>query len=842
MDLKKKGPIAAICLLLITSTLLAYWPVKHHELTNFDDDNYITENSHVLTGLNAANVRWAFTTYHASNWHPLTWLSHMLDCQLYGSNPVEPHLTNLSLHILNTLLLFLLLARITGTVGRSGLVAGIFALHPLHVESVAWVAERKDVLSSFFFLLTLWAYAEYIRSRSEIVESAKNKASYKAVLVYFLALFFFALGLLSKPMVVTLPFVLLLLDWWPLRRPAISTTWTIKGWMALVVEKIPFFALSVASCVFTYIAQEHGGAVMTFESISLEDRISNALIAYCRYLGKTLWPQHLAAFYPFPGEWPFITALGATALLATITVLAVMYWRRRPYFAVGWFWFLGMLVPVIGLIQVGLQSMADRYMYLPMIGLSIAAIWGLADLTTSLHVPKLISSAVGILVLGVWFSVTQLQVLVWSNSHTLFEHALAVTPNNFVAQHNLGLADATQARFRAAIDHFNKAIALKPDFARIHNNLGFTLYTTGKIDEAIAEYQEALRMQPNVAQAHNNLANALMKKGERDAALQHYAEAIRLNLDFAEIHYDYANALAAAGDLDQAAHHFAEALRINPTFAAAENNWGVALINAGRLEEGAAHCAAAAKARPKYSEAAYNLGTALLKLNKPNEAADAYRQALRAHPSLVAAHYGLGVALSQQNNKAAATAEFETTLKLDPDNSDAHEQLANQLLDSGQTDQAELHLRAALKTKPDEPLLRCRLAALLDASGKTEEAIQEYRRVLKDSPVLTEPMNNLAWILASTSNSSLRDGAEAVRLAQHACELTQDRQPMLIGTLAAAYAEAGRFSDAINAAEKARTLAEANGLKEIAQRNGELLELYRAGKPFHQDRNPSQKE
>jgi Flp pilus assembly protein TadD len=852
-----------VCLLLLASTLVTFWPVIHADFVNYDDDNYVTENSHVTSGLTQQNMVWSVTAFHASNWHPLTWVSHMVDVQLYGMNPVGHHITNLVLHGINTLLLFLLLKAMTGAFWRSACVAALFAVHPLHVESVAWVSERKDVLSGFFGLLCLMAYVRYARvakvpakahalcetgsaniPSTKLPKKAETAESSRSwIIPYLLTLMLFALGIMSKPMLVTWPCVMLLLDCWPLERLQLAElkTQTAKVTL-LIIEKIPFFIFIGISSVLTYQAQHHGGAVMSLESLPFSLRLPNALVSYARYLGKIIWPEGLAVFYPYPQQWPAWQIACACALLICFSIILVRLAKRFPYLFVGWFWFLGTLVPVIGLLQVGLQSMADRYVYLPIVGLLIMAIWGFAELANTRKLSNAVVTAAAIAVVLCYASVARIQVIYWANSETLFEHALVVTRDNAVAHHNLGLAQAGQHRFQSAIAHFNEAIRIMPEFSRVRNNLGFTLFTIGRTDEAIAQYAEALRISPEIATAHNNMANALLKKGQISEALEHYAQAVRLSPTFHEAHYDFAIALTEQGRTDDAAFQYSEALRIKPDYAPAQNNWGVMLIKQGRFDEGAEHCAAALKIKPDFGEAAFNLATAAMNSGKFAEAASAYSRAIRINPNFVPAHYGLGVALEEQGKDDEAIKSYSEVVRLNSNHPDAHDKLGMALARQGKLDSATSHVEIACNARPQEPIFHRHLAALLSARGRTKQAIAEYQIALQLDLNHPETLNNLAWILSVDPEATLRDGAQAVRLAEKACELTQNKQPMLLGTLAAAYAEAGRFTDAINTGEKARDLAAELGQKEVAEKNRKLIELYRSGKPFHEAAEPAKEQ
>ncbi len=615
-----------ICAGLVLSIVAAYWPVAGYAFTYYDDNDYVWQNPHVLNGLSRPDVVWAFTHFFVGNWHPLTWLSHMLDAQLFGLNAGAHHVTNVVFHAANTVLVFLWLKRATGFVWRSALVAALFGLHPLHVESVAWVAERKDVLSTFFLLLSLTAYTRYVR-KSEVGSqkpeiNLPSPISFLQSPFFWLSLVFFALGLMSKPMLVTLPFVLLLLDFWPLER--------IRNFKRLLLEKTPFFLLSAGSCVVTYFAQQSSQAVATVAALPFDVRIENALISYVFYLKKMLWPDALAAFYPlsYPIDADEVVVSVFVLLLVSAGVFA--FCRRRSYLLTGWLWYLGTLVPVIGLVQVGAQSMADRYTYVPLIGVFIAIIWLVAELSTEWPQRRLILTILSVSVLGTCWQLTASQVRYWQNDETLSRHALAVTTDNTPMQVLLG--------------------------------------------------------------------NALFKQGKAEEASQHFAEALRI--------------------------------------------W------------------------PDNVTATYNLAMTLVAQGKLEEAADACKETLKFHPSETKIHWLLGNIFSQQ--------------------------------------------------------------------GKRAEAITEYQAVLQINSNYLFALNDLAWLLATAPDPRLRDGPEAVRLAEKACGLSNYRTTTYVGTLAAAYAEAGRFDDAVKTAQKAIALATAAKIEGLAYKNRELLELYQNKKAYHE--------
>lgn len=497
------GFIALLCVLLVVIILAVYMQVGSHQFLNFDDGTYVTNNPHVVNGISGENIVWAFTSVQAYNWHPVTWLSHMADAQLYGLNPRGHHLTNVAIHTISALILFLLLLRVTSALWQSLFVAALFALHPLHVESVAWVAERKDVLSAFFWFLTLFIYSGYV---------AEKKSS-----LYVLSLFFFVLGLMSKPMLVTLPLIMLLMDYWPLGRCQYGDQEPGKRWysgrvISLVVEKIPFFACSLLSGLVTLYAQEMLGAISSLNVKPLPTRIGNSLIAYAKYISKTIWPDNLAVYYPFPSNIPLWQVVFSLFILLIISTAAIRGMRRIPYFAVGWFWFLITLLPVIGLVQMGGQSMADRYSYISVIGLFIMAAWGVPDLAKRLKQRQAILALLFGAVITASAILTWQQLGRWQNNISLYRHTLGVTTENDLIHNNLGAALYSVGDPDAAILEYHKALRINPGYTNARKNLGLALERKGYLDAALLEYREAMRISPNDKDVINLMERALARK------------------------------------------------------------------------------------------------------------------------------------------------------------------------------------------------------------------------------------------------------------------------------------------------------------------------------------------
>ena len=563
-----------IALLLALITLLAYLPATRCGFTDYDDQDYVTDNTVVQKGLTWAGVKWAFTTGHASNWHPLTWLSHMTDCELFGLNPGAHHLVNVLFHTANAVLLFVLFLRLTGALWPSAFIAALFAWHPLHVESVAWISERKDVLSTCFALLSLLAYTRYAQRRSR-VEGRGSRADTTVpaldsrlwTLDYALALFFFVLGLMSKPMVVTLPFVLLLLDYWPLQRFSLSA-FRLPLFLRLVLEKWPFFLLVPISCVVTVLvqSQQGGNAVASLELVPLHYRFCNVLLSYGLYLLKMVWPAGLTIFYPLPEQLTRLL-LAATFSAGVLVIISTFVWRTRrtrPYLLVGWLWFLGTLVPVIGLVQVGGAAMADRYTYFTLVGAFLAVTFGACDLAERFRFPpKAIVITAG-LILAACLILTENQLRYWRDSETLFTHALAVTTNNHVAHLDLGVALEQKGKLNEALAQYRAAEQLAPELYHIHADLGHLLDTLGQPNKALAEYREAVLLNPNLPALRNSAGAVLVELGHFDRAMRQFKEAERLDPANPWAHFEIGKMRLKQGRDAEAIDEFRAALRLDP--------------------------------------------------------------------------------------------------------------------------------------------------------------------------------------------------------------------------------------------------------------------------------------
>jgi protein O-mannosyl-transferase len=734
-----------ICAFLALSTLVVYWPVLRHAFVNYDDTDYVTANPYVQAGLTAKGFAWVWHSDVARNWHPVTMLSHMLDCQLYGLRPSGHHLTNLLFHIANAVLLFLLLWKMTGTVWRSGVVAALFALHPLHVESVAWVAERKDVLSTFFFLLTVGAYG--LRNGQSTIANGQSRIARSRAGYYWLALGTFALGLMSKPMLVTVPFVLLLLDFWPLGRirvqalktkvqspkSAIRSERTVgraprtmhhvlpphssTPLSRLLLEKVPFLALSAASCVITFQVQHKGGAVLDVNNLPIGSRVANALMSYVCYLSKMVWPEHLTALYLRKVPWPSWEVGLAALALGAASVAVIRLARRCPYLAVGWFWYFGTLVPVIGLVQVGMQTMADRYTYIPLIGIFIALAWGGWDLVAQRRWPAVAPGVAAAVALAACAIATRSQLTWWASSETLFQRMIAVNAGNYMAHYNMGNLFSRQDNLKEAARHYEAALAAEPNYAEAHNNLGAVLLRQGRFEEALAHYSTAVRLKPE-SMYYFNLANACVDAGKPAEAAANYQQALRLDPKSSQAHHNLGLALQAQGQAEAAMKEFQAALQLQPDFESAEHNLANRLADAGRLEEAMAHYQAALRLDPQHAENYNGLGICYAMQGKFADAERQFREAVRLKPSHSGAQSNLGNALGVQGKLEEAIPHYEKALAADPKDFQTHFNLAVSLVRLGRRAEAKAHLTEALRLHPNYPEAQ---KALADLDAGTEQ-------------------------------------------------------------------------------------------------------------------------
>jgi tetratricopeptide (TPR) repeat protein len=722
-------------------TLAVYLPALHHGFVEYDDQQYVTDNPRVQAGLSWTGLVWAFG-FHAGNWHPLAWLSHMADCQFYGARAGGHHLTSILLHIASTLLLFSVLNRMTNAMWRSAAVAALFAWHPLHVESVAWVAERKDVLCAFFWMLTLWLYVRH--------------AARPSIARYLFALGSFVLCLMAKPMGVTLPFVLLLLDYWPLGRVT-GDGWRVASVRRLVVEKIPFLALSAIACVLTLRAQEL--AIVSTAGLPVSQRVAHALVAYNHYLVAMFVPQNLAVYYPYQIHLPTLTIACAIIVLGLTTLLALNM-RCRPWLMVGWLWYLGTLVPVIGLVQVGDQAWADRYTYLPLIGLFVAIVWFACEIIKSL----LVLQCASVIVAAGLIAATSAQLGYWQNTRSLFEHTDKVTPKNYMAITILGSLLAKEHKYDEAMGYYRTALRYSPGFPEAHFFLGNALDEQGKLDEAVAEYQKSLWFRPTQEQTHIFMGIALAKQKKYDEAMAHYNAALKLNPDSAVAQNNLARLLHTLGKLDAAVEHYHAALEIDPKLALAHNNLGILLIQKGKLTEGAVQLREAMRLDPTNSETRLNLAFALNQQQQWPEAADLFSKIVRGDLPDPKAHYEFAVALA--------------------------------------------HLKRA------------------------REAMSQYASALLMQPDFPDALDGLAWILSTDANPDFRNGPEAVKMSERACELTGRNDPAKLKTLAAAYAETGQFEAAIKTVQTAKDLAAKASRQQLVNECSLMLEHFQRSEPW----------
>jgi tetratricopeptide (TPR) repeat protein len=619
-----------VCVLLIACTVVVYAPTLQHGFINYDDDLYLTDNPRVAGGLSPDHIGWAFTTTHAYNWHPLTWISHQIDASLFGLHPAGHHASNVALHALNSVLLFLLLNALTGAPLKSVVVAALFALHPLNVQSVAWLAERKNVLSTLFWLSSLWAYAHYALKRSSSG--------------YMLSLLFFLFGLLAKPMLVTLPFTLLLFDYWPLRRwrsaPA-AVNDTAVSLPGLLTEKIPFFLLSAGSCIVTFFVQSSTGAVRSLETLPIASRLWNAAVAYVAYLLKMLWPVRFSVFYPYQETSYFQGSLAVFAL-TLITVLVVRYARRLPYLPTGWFWYLGTLVPVIGIVQVGSQRMADRYAYIPLIGIFILVAWGAGELMKKAKWLKPVGVASAIAAVGLLMVISRHEVSHWRDSVTLFSRALEVDPDNQTAFYQLAKAHEALEDTPRAMGYYDRLLALNPEHLNGLTAKGALCAAQGDDATARSLFERAIAADDEYAPGHNNFGVMLLRKGDTDGAMRHFRKAIASNPDYANPHVNIADVLSQKGEAARAALHYREAVRIEPDNPVFHYKLGRLLGKTGDTKTAASHLSEAIKQDATYS--------------------DAYNEA--------------GILFARQGDLEKAKRFFEKAVEVDPDNGEARENLA----------------------------------------------------------------------------------------------------------------------------------------------------------------------
>jgi tetratricopeptide (TPR) repeat protein len=672
-EFARRRPSLVISLVLGLMTFLLYAPIVRDGFVNYDDQGYITQNAHVSKGLSWPGIVWAFKSDDLANWHPLTWISHMADCQLFGLNPAGHHFTNVLLHTANTLLVFFLLRQMTSKIWPSACVAAFFGWHPLHVESVAWASERKDVLSAFFWLLTMMVYVKYVRK--------------PGAFIYLLALVLFACALMSKPMAVTLPFVLLLMDFWPLKRLAPAsrnaetnfpnerrsgywqTTASVFG------EKLPFFALSLADCCITFLAQKNGGAVLSVSALPFSYRLANARWSYLRYVSSTLCPTGLCVIYPYKAHLPVVLVTVSILLLVIWSVLFLLWRKKFPYLLVGWLWFLGTLMPTIGLVQVGAQSMADRYMYIPSIGLFILIIWSVNDLIR-FHPPlRNVCLFMGTVALALCLITTSVQISYWRNTMTLFTHAINVTGDNSVAYYCLGTAYLEAGDRPDALALFKKSVEIEPDYYPAQYDFGRMLLADGDYHGALSHFDSAKNLAGRNAKLESDMGQLLLGSGRNTESLAYLRTAAQLEPDSPENHYYLGLALQNIAHDNEAILEYSNALRLQPDYSDARYGLAYALTMAGRTNEALAQYQAEVDRHSNDPEAHYNLGLALLDNRQFADAEKEFSLELQLSPAEFKAHYRLAQALAGEHQFAEAAAQYRAALQILPNFPDAKKEL-----------------------------------------------------------------------------------------------------------------------------------------------------------------------
>lgn len=808
--------------LLALLTLAVYSPVRNHEFIDYDDNAYVYENALIRQGFTMEGVRFAFLELHGKEtyWHPVTWLSHMLDCQLFGVKPGPHHLVNVLFHAANVVLLFLWLQSLTGRLWRSAAVAMLFAWHPLQVDTVAWIAERKNLLSAMFWILAVWSYTRWTRSRRRRD--------------YLVALALYVVGLMCKPAIVTLPCVLLLLDFWPLRRIEFSAAMSFKTLRALLFEKVPFFALTVASSVATMLAHQGLALLTATEQVSLAARVANALAAYGLYVRNVFWPTKLAVVYPAVAHQPTVLVVVGALVVVLPLIAGVAKVRSHPHLLVGWLWFLGTLVPTIGIVQVGHQAMADRFAYLPLVGLFIVVVWTVGEAASRFTVPlrlRLTTAAASGLVC---LALTAHQVTFWQNSTTLFGHAAAVTEKNWVALNRLGENALGRGDLPAAIAHFSALESLLPNRPEAQYNLALAYSRSGRFVEAEPHYAAALKLKPEDARALHGRGFVAMQQGR----------------------------------LAEAQGWFNQAFALDPTLQETRNCLEMIASGAAKTFEAIAGIEAEIAREPARGELRLRAAELLLTAGRTNEAVAHYEKILTQQPDEPRALVAMAALRVRVGRDAEAVALLERALAADPKAADAHVQLGQIRERSGQAEQAFAHYQAAVAAKPEHAGAWTGLGLLLARVGKLPEALDALERAVAIQPQNAEtqlraglvasslqraavagrhlreaarlrpdwppPLNALAWLLATHPDPQARNGEEAVKLARRACGLSGFQNLVYLDVLAAALAEAGNFVEAEAASNKAIAVADSSGRAAAIGELSSRLELYRAQKPFRQ--------
>jgi len=853
----QRGATLWVCIALAFLVLAVYSGVSRHGFVNYDDDTYVYDNRPVLQGLTARSVVWALSSGHASNWHPLTWLSHMVDVEFFGvdrttdasvlEGPGGHHLTSVALHLLNTVLLFLVLRAMTGAVWPAAWVAALFAVHPMQVESVAWVAQRKSVLSGLFWMLTLLAYFAYTQRST--------------VLRYLLVVVLYAAGLAAKPVLVTLPFVLLLLDFWPLGRVK-GETRALGRPVWLFLEKLPLLALAATSCVITYFVQLET-AVRSLDVVSVGLRLQNVPVAYLTYLSKMVWPDELAVFYPLSGEdLSLAHTVVACLVLIAVTIGVVRYRSRCPWCCVGWFWFLGTLVPVIGIVQVGNQAYADRYTYLPYIGLFMAVGYGVRGLLSDSPYRRTVLGVVAGAVVAAFAACAWIQTSYWKDGLTLFSRTLAVTKKNATAFNNRGCEYGRLGQNDLALKDFDEAIRLKRGYDLAYNNRGNIYQVLGKREEAAADFTMAIKLKSDDMSTYYNRGRLFAELENWDRALDDYAKAIELKPDFPDVYNDRGNAYVKMGKKELALADFTRTIELDPGHAMAYSNRGGIYHLLRKSQEAAADFAMAIKLKPDYMSAYYNRGRLFADLGNWDRALDDYAKAIELKPDFPQAYNDRGLSYLRMGKNELALADFARTIELDPDHVMAYSNRGGVYQVLGKSQEALADFAMAIKLKPDYMSAYYNRGRLFADRKNWEGALADYARVIELQPDYARVYNdrgtlnlalrnyelaladltraielkqdyakayrNLAMFLASCPDSKYRDAQKAMSHGRRACELLDWKDIGALDALAAACAEAGRFEEAIKWQNKAVEMAREQFKASLRSR----LELYEQGTPY----------
>ena len=742
-DSKDNGhKVILVVLCLILSIVVVYIKVQKFDFVGYDDELYVTQNPIVQKGISPEGIKWAFTTFHSANWHPLTWISHMLDCELYGLNPTGHHWTNIEFHVANTVLLFFILFNMTGALWQSAFVAALFALHPLHVESVAWISERKDVLSTFFGLLSIVAYCRYVK---------RSSAKY-----YLMVLILFCLGLMAKPMLVTMPLILLLLDYWPLKRFQLHGDFPLRSDKPkddavrrnyrIILEKIPLLILAVISCIITFFAQKSEGAVKPIWALPLKYRIENALVSYVKYILKAIWPQKLAVFYPHPGNTlPWWQILGAALLIISAGYGALRAARKYPYIPVGLFWFLGTLVPVIGLVQVGNQAMADRYTYIPLIGMFIIVSWGISDLLNKLRDQ---SSEIRVRRSGFGDQTVRIR----KEEREKRKGVVGQGPGERIKEKGLRIKERMVGGRVAEIVPTITKLFKKSRFQEIVLGISAGLILVALASKTYSQlnswkngitlFEHAVSVTHNNYCAYNNLGSAY-ESVDLDKAIFYYKAALKIRPNDAAAFYNLGNVFLEKGNIDKAIHYYLNALKIKPNDTAALNNLGGALIKKGDYDKANYYFKRALKTDPTGSETCMNFANALFLQAKPDIAVSLYKKILQTDSENADVHYNLAVVLSSQKKYQEAIRHYNKTLSIDPNYLKAHYNLGNILLKQGKMQEALVHYAETIKIKPDYVQAYNKMGLILFKQGKLDKAKVLFSKAVQVDPNFTEAYNNL---------------------------------------------------------------------------------------------------